>query len=89
MLIDDGIAKDEVLLVDQLILQNGRWTTALGQTGQRVLKAIPGVRAVAPAMGLPMRQSMTFTVPLRSPTGVERVPTGFAGDGMLQALGLA
>ncbi len=88
MLMPDGIVRDELLLVDQMVLQQGRWTTALSQTGKRALLSIPGVRAVAPAMGLPMRQSMAFTVPVKSPAGVALVPTGFAGDGMIQALGL-
>jgi putative ABC transport system permease protein len=88
MLMSDGIVRNELLLVDQLLLQSGRWTTALGQTGKRALQAIPGVRAVAPTMGLPMRQTMTFTMPVKSPAGVAVVPTGFAGDGLLQALGL-
>jgi putative ABC transport system permease protein len=88
MLIDDGIVRDEVLLVDQLLLQNARWTTTSGQVGQRALQAIPGVSTVAPALGLPMLQTMSFTIPMKSPAGVEAVPTGFAGDGLVQALGL-
>lgn len=88
MLIDDGIVRNEVLLVDQLMLQNARWTTAQSQALQQALKSIPGVRVFAPTMGLPMRQTMSFSMALRSPAGVEITPTGFAGDGLVQALGM-
>ncbi|MFT4247169.1 MAG: FtsX-like permease family protein [Pseudomonas sp.] len=88
MLAPDGIARSQLLLVDQLILAQGRWQTAEVQATQQALRAIPGVRAVAPTMGLPMRQSMTFEVTGKSPTGVSVTATGFAGDGLVDTLGL-
>ncbi|MEN5116620.1 FtsX-like permease family protein [Luteimonas sp. TWI662] len=88
MLIPDGIARGQLLLVDQLIQAQGRWSTAEVQSLQRALQAIPGVRAVAPTLGIPMRQTMTFTITLDSPSGVSVTATGFAGEGLVPTLGL-
>ena len=88
MLVDDGIAHGEVLLVDQLIQGQGRWNTPAVQTAQHALRQLPGVRAVAPTMGLPMRQSISFVLPLKSPAGITADATGYSADGLVQALGL-
>lgn len=88
LLVDDGIVRNEVLLVDQLILGKGRWSTAEVQATREALRALPGVRAVAPTTGVPMRQVMTFELPVKSQAGVAVAATGYAGDGLVQALGL-
>jgi len=88
MLVDDGIARGQVLLVDQLIQGQGRWNTPAVRTAQHALRDLPGVRAVAPAMGLPMRQSISFVLPVKSPAGVTADVTGYSADGLVQALGL-
>lgn len=88
LLVDDGIARDRLLLVDQLVARSGHWSAAQIRTGTDLLRGIPGVEGVSPALGLPMKQSMTFTLDLRGPSGTTATATGFAGDGLLQTLGL-
>ena len=56
MLVPDGIAKGQVLLVDQLISRNGQWRAPRIEAGAQALRALPGVRAVTPALGLPILQ---------------------------------
>jgi len=88
LLVHDGIAPGQVLLVDQLIQDKGRWTQAQVQDGARAMRSLPGVQAVSPTMGLPARAAMTFTIPLRSAAGITAEPSGFAGDGLVGTLGL-
>lgn len=88
MLVPDGIAKEQVLLIDQLVSRNGQWRASRIQAGARSLRALPGVRAVTPALGLPMKQTMMMTYGLRGPGGASATASAFAGEGMLQTLGL-
>lgn len=88
MLVDDGIVRDELLLVDQIISRNGGWKEPEIQAGTQALRMLPGVRAAAPAVGLPMKQSLTMTYSLKSPAGVVVTATGFAGERLIDALGL-
>lgn len=88
LLFDDGIPPGRLLLVDNLVSRSGSWNEAEVRSGTEALRAIPGVDAVAPALGLPMKQTMTFTLGLRGPTGASTVSTGYAGDGLREALGL-
>lgn len=88
LLFDDGIPRGRLLLVDNLVSRSGSWNEAEVRSGAEALRAIPGVDAVAPALGLPMKQTMTFTLGLRGPTGASTVSTGYAGDGLREALGL-
>src|SRR3546814_204238 len=86
MLVPDGIAKDQVLLVDQLVSRDGQWRASRIEAGARALRAVPGVRAVTPALGLPMKQTMMMTYDLKGPGGVSVTASAFAGEGMLQSL---
>src|SRR3546814_13868562 len=43
---------------------------------------------VTPALGLPMKQTMMMTYDLKGPGGVSVTASAFAGEGMLQSLGL-
>lgn len=88
LLVSDGIVRGQVLLVDQLIQDRSRWTQAQVQAGAQAIRALPGVRAVSPTMGLPARAAMTFVVPLKSAAGITAEPSGFAGDGLVDTLGL-
>lgn len=88
LLADDGIPRGRLLLVDNLVSRSGSWNEAEVRSGTEALRAIPGVDAVAPALGLPMKQTLTFTLGLRGPTGASTVSTGYAGDGLREALGL-
>lgn len=88
LLMDDGIPRGRLLLVDNLVARSGSWDEASIRSGAEALRAIPGVDAVAPALGLPMKQSLSFTMGLRGPTGASAVSSGFAGDGLLETLGL-
>jgi putative ABC transport system permease protein len=88
MLVPDGIVRGELLLVDQLVSRKGSWTRSDIQASTQALRALPGVRQVAPAIGLPMLQSMTMTYDLNSKAGVSVTATGFAGEHLVQALGL-
>ncbi len=88
LLADDGIARDRLLLVDQMVARQGSWTAAQIDAVTALIDGIPGVEAAAPALGLPMKQSMTFTLSLRGPGGQSVVASGFAGEGLREALGL-
>lgn len=88
MLMADDIVPNQLLLVDQLVAGPGKWDDVSVQSGVRALLSIPGVRSVSPAMGLPMRQSMTFTLSMESPSGIHVVASGFAGDRLIGTLGL-
>lgn len=87
MLAPDGIAKGELLLVDQLVDRSGQWQASRIRAGALALQSLPGVRSVTPALGLPMKQSMVMTYGLRGPGG-EATASAFAGEGMLRTLGL-
>src|SRR3546814_14705926 len=85
MLVPDGIAKDQVLLVDQLVSRDGQWRASRIEAGARALRAVPGVRAVTPALGLPMKQTMMMTYDLTGPGGVSVTASAFAGEGRSEA----
>lgn len=88
LLVDDGIPPGRLLLVDQLVSREGMWRPAQVRAGADALRALPGVEAVAPALGLPMKQSMSFVLRTRSPSGVVASASGFVGEGLREALGL-
>src|SRR3546814_276625 len=60
LLVDDGIPRNRLVLVDNIISRQGHWNAAQIRTGTEALRAIPGVDAVAPARGLPMKQTHSF-----------------------------
>lgn len=88
LLVDDGIPRGRLLLADQMISSQGIWQDAQIRIGADALRAVPGVQAVAPALGLPMRQSMVFNLGLHAPDGISVQASGFAGEDLRQALGL-
>ena len=88
LLVDDGIDGERLLLVDQLVSRNGMWDAARIEAGRQALRAVPGVEAIAPALGLPMKQSMVFNMGLHSPNGATATASGFTGMGLREALGV-
>lgn len=88
LLVNDGIPRDRLLLVDQLVSNRGIWNSAQIREGADALRAVPGVQAVSPALGLPMKQAMTFRLGLRSEAGIAAQASGFSGEDLRQALGL-
>jgi putative ABC transport system permease protein len=88
MLIDDGIAGDELVIADHLISGKGSWSAAEVEAGRRALTALPGVRAASPTLGLPMRQTMTLTFTIKSPAGIVVTASGFGGEQLVRTLGL-
>lgn len=88
LLVEDGIPRDRLLLVDQLVSNQGLWHGAQIQAGADALRAVPGVQAVSPALGLPMKQSMVFRLGLNSDAGISAQTSGFVGEDLRQALGL-
>src|SRR5690606_8931359 len=69
LLVDDGLAGDELVIVDQVVSRGAPWTPAQTRAGREALAAIPGVRAASAASGVPMRQTLTLTFDLKSANG--------------------
>ncbi|UNK57757.1 FtsX-like permease family protein [Pseudoxanthomonas daejeonensis] len=88
MAVPDGIAPKQVLVVDQLVARDGRWNAAQVQAGAQRLRALPGVRAVAPGIGVPMRESISFELELGAEGGPLANASAYAGEGLIDALGL-
>jgi putative ABC transport system permease protein len=87
MLVPDGLPRDELVLVDQLVSNKGSWNAAQVRAGTEALRAIPGVKAVSPTIGLPMSSTLTMTGRVTGPQATETVSL-FTGDTLLDALGL-
>ncbi|WP_045738000.1 FtsX-like permease family protein [Xanthomonas sp. MUS 060] len=87
MLIPDGIPRGELVLVDNVMNKSGYWNAAQIRTGTDALRAIPGVKAVSPTLGMPMSSSMMIATELKGPAGSE-IPSVYIGDNVLDALGL-
>ncbi|MCW0435588.1 ABC transporter permease [Xanthomonas sacchari] len=87
MLVPDGIARDEVILVDQVINGQGGWKAPQIRAGTDTLRRIPGVTAVSPTIGLPMSSSMVMVGRVAGPAATERVSL-LVGDDLIDALGL-
>ncbi|MBP3973093.1 ABC transporter permease [Pseudoxanthomonas spadix] len=88
MLVPDGIVRDEVLVVDQVVSTEGNWKSTDVRAARMALASIPGVRVVSQSLGVPMRQTFNLAFSLEGPTGVSLIASGFAGDHLIQALGL-
>lgn len=88
MLVADGIAPQQVLVVDQLVARQGQWNAAQVHAGGQRLRTLPGVRAVAPSIGVPMRQSISFVLEVGPAGGPTVDASVYAGEGLADALGL-
>lgn len=88
LLIDDGLAGDELIIVDQLVSRNGVWNAAQTRAGNDALAAIPGVRQTSAVMGAPMRQTLTLVIGLKAANGRVIKASGYAGERLVDTLGL-
>lgn len=88
LLIDDGVAGDELIIVDQLVSRNGLWSAAQTRAGADALAAIPGVRHSTAVIGAPMRQTMTLVIALKAANGRVVKASGYAGEKLIDTLGL-
>lgn len=88
LLIDDGLAGDELVIVDQLVSRTGQWNSAQTRAGADALAAIPGVRKAGAVMGAPMRQTLTLVIGLKAANGRVIKASGYAGEQLVDTLGL-
>lgn len=88
LLVDDGLAGDELVIVDQVVSRGAPWTPAQVRAGRDALASIPGVHAASAASGVPMRQTLTLTFDLKSAGGPTLTTTGYIGERLLDTFGL-
>lgn len=88
LLTDDGIVRDEVIIVDQLVNAGGNWSAAQARTGAETLARIPGVKRASAVVGAPMRQTLTMVYDLKSANGPTLQVSGFIGEQLVDTLGL-
>jgi putative ABC transport system permease protein len=88
MLVPSGIAAGQVIEVDEIVASGRFWKRAEIEAGTQVLRAIPGVEKVAPAMGIPLSSSMRGSIQLEAADGPKISVDEFLGEDMLEALGL-
>jgi len=88
LLVDDGLAGDELVIVDQLVSRGAPWTPAQVRAGRDALASIAGVRATSAASGVPMRQTLTLAFELKSADGTMLATTGYVGERLLETFGL-
>ncbi|WP_427852579.1 ABC transporter permease [Stenotrophomonas acidaminiphila] len=88
LLVDDGLAGDELVIVDQLVSRGAPWTPAQVRAGRDALASIAGVRAASAASGVPMRQTLTLAFELKSADGTMLATTGYVGERLLETFGL-
>ncbi|WP_305805867.1 FtsX-like permease family protein [Stenotrophomonas sp. YIM B06876] len=88
LLTDDGIVRDEVIIVDQLVNGGGNWSAAQARTGADALARIPGVKRASAVVGAPMRQTLTMVYDLKSANDPTLQVSGFIGERLIGTLGL-
>ncbi|MCL7715260.1 ABC transporter permease [Stenotrophomonas mori] len=88
LLVDDGLARDQLVIVDQLVSRGAPWTPERIRAGRDALAAIPGVRNASAVTGAPMRQTLTMTYELKAANGTLLVASGYMGEGLLDTFGL-
>jgi len=88
MLAPSGVDGDDLILVDRLNPPERAWTAAEVQAGTAALQAVPGVRAVSAALGLPMVASYVNMRAYRGPTGAVVGVNDYEGYDLLDTLGL-
>lgn len=88
MLAPSGVDAKGLILVDQLNLPNGAWTSAEVSAGTHALREVPGVRAVSAGLGLPMMSTYLCVMALQGPTGVKVGASCYEGEGLVKTLGI-
>lgn len=88
LLTNDGIARNEVIIVDQLVSGGGNWSASQARAGADALAGIPGVKRASAVVGAPMRQTLTMVYDIKSANGPTLLVSGFIGDRLIDTLGL-
>ncbi|MCD9085798.1 FtsX-like permease family protein [Stenotrophomonas sp. SY1] len=88
LLIDDGIARGEVIIVDQLVNRGGNWNAAQARAGADALAGIAGVQRASAVVGAPMRQTLTMVYDIKSANGPTLQVSGYIGERLIDTLGL-
>ena len=88
MLAPSGVDTSNLILVDRLDASGGRWRAAEVRAGVQALREVPGVRAVGAANSLPMVFGMIYAFGMQGPTGVKVGVNVYAGEGLVNALGI-
>lgn len=88
LLTDDGIARDEVIIVDQLVNRGGNWSASQARAGADTLARIPGVSHATAVVGAPMRQTLTMVYDIKAANGPTLQVSGFIGERLVDTLGL-
>ncbi|MBD8879050.1 ABC transporter permease [Rhodanobacter sp. 7MK24] len=86
MLASSGVDTANLILIDQLVAADGKWTAADVRAGTRALHEVPGVRAVSPAHSLPMTFSTIYAFGMLGSTGVKVGVNVYAGEGLRNTL---
>ena len=88
LLVPDGIAAGQLILVSNISTQAVPWTAAQVRAGQTALRAIPGVSAVTAGLNLPMLTSWRSILNLTNPSDRHTVNMAvMIGDDLVQTLG--
>ena len=88
LLVPDGIAAGQLILVSNISTQAAPWTAAQVRAGQTALRAIPGVSAVTAGLNLPMLTSWRSILNLTNPSDRHTVNMAvMIGDDLVQTLG--
>ncbi|WP_293714263.1 ABC transporter permease [Stenotrophomonas sp. UBA7606] len=88
LLIDDGIADKEIIIVDQVLRPDGNWSAAQATAGAKALAHIPGVTRATAVVGAPMRETLTMVYDLKPANGPTVEVSGFLGNHLIDTLGL-
>ena len=88
MLASSGVDGDNLILVDQLNPARETFSSAEADAGARVLRQVPGVRAVSVANGLPMIDAALVVIALQGTNKAKIGVNAYMGVGLLDTLGL-
>ena len=88
LLVPDGIAASQLILVSSISTQAAPWTAAQVRAGETALRAIPGVSAVTAGLNLPMLTSWRSILNLTNPSDRHTVNMAvMIGDDLVPTLG--
>ena len=88
LLMPDGVAARQLILVSQIASQAAPWTGAQVRAGEDALRAIPGVAAVASGVNLPMLTSVRITGNVSNASGKRTVNSAaMIGNDLVPTLG--
>ena len=89
LLVPDGIAASQLILVSQIVTQTAPWTTAQVREGETALRSIPGVTAVTAGLNLPMLTSIRLVGNVSNSSGRHKVnAAAMVGNNLVPTLGL-